>query len=193
MTDLISRADAIEAVRKELVCDGRHEAHDKTCRFIADVLLSALPSAEQVTGKLKNPCDSLLKSDSDECKEQKSKLDLISRADAIEAVRLETGKLGRWLLGRGDILDIISALPSAETTGALDDAITKYVADGLMEFPSAEAVQGVGRYENAIQKLREMPRYLNGIKKKQITKISAEVVPLSTELFNKLHKESDDE
>ena len=181
MTDLISRADAIEAVRKELVCDGRHEAHDKTCRFIADVLLSALPSAEQVTGKLKNPCDSLLKSDSDECKEQKSKLDLISRADAIEAVRLETGKLGRWLLGRGDILDIISALPSAETTR------------GIADIPSAEAVHGVGRYENAIQKLREMPRYLNGIKKKQITKISAEVVPLSTELFNKLHKESDDE
>lgn len=47
-TDLISRADAIEAVRKELVCDGRHETHDKTCRFIADVLLSALPSADAV-------------------------------------------------------------------------------------------------------------------------------------------------
>lgn len=46
MSDLISRADAIEAVRKELVCDGRHETHDKTCRFIADVLLSALPSAD---------------------------------------------------------------------------------------------------------------------------------------------------
>ena len=40
--------------------------------------------------------------------------DLISRADAIEAVRLETSKLGRGLLGKGDILDIISALPSAD-------------------------------------------------------------------------------
>ena len=50
---LISRADAIEAVRKELVCDGRHETHDKTCRFIADVLLSALPSAEAVSRKAK--------------------------------------------------------------------------------------------------------------------------------------------
>ena len=49
MTDLIRRADAIEAVRKELVCDGRHETHDKTCRFIADVLLSALPSADAVS------------------------------------------------------------------------------------------------------------------------------------------------
>ena len=49
--DLISRADAIEAVRKELVCDGRHETHDKTCRFIADVLLSALPSADRPSGE----------------------------------------------------------------------------------------------------------------------------------------------
>ena len=31
------------------------------------------------------------------------------------------------------------SLPSAEATGALDDAIAKYVADGLMELPSAEA------------------------------------------------------
>lgn len=49
-------------------------------------IIRATPSAEQVTGKLKNPCDSLLTDDSAECKEQKSKLDLISRADAIEAV-----------------------------------------------------------------------------------------------------------
>ena len=40
--------------------------------------------------------------------------DTISRAEAIEAVRLETGKLGRGLLGRGDILDILSALPSVD-------------------------------------------------------------------------------
>ena len=58
MSDLISRADAIEAVRKELVCDGRHETHDKTCRFIADVLLSALPSAEAVQGWI--PCSERL-------------------------------------------------------------------------------------------------------------------------------------
>ena len=36
--------------------------------------------------KLKNSCNSLLKSDSDECKEQKSKLDCISRQQAIEAL-----------------------------------------------------------------------------------------------------------
>lgn len=36
-------------------------------------------------------------------------------------------------------MEILYSLPSAETTGALDDAIAKYVADGLMELPSAEA------------------------------------------------------
>lgn len=39
-----------------------------------------------------------------------------------------------------------------------------------------EAVQGVGRYENAMQKLREMPRYLNDIKVKQIKKIPSDAV-----------------
>ena len=52
MSDYISRADAIEAVRKELVCDGRHEEHDKVCRFIADVILSALPSADAVNREI---------------------------------------------------------------------------------------------------------------------------------------------
>lgn len=38
--------------------------------------------------------------------------DLISRVDAIEAVRLESAKRGS--LGRGDILNVLSALPSAD-------------------------------------------------------------------------------
>ena len=42
--------------------------------------------------------------------------------------------------------------------------------NGLLALPSAE--QGAGRYENAMQKLREMPKYLNGIKAKQIKKVS---------------------
>lgn len=45
--------------------------------------------------------------------------------------------------------------------------------DMAIEALSAEAVRGVGRYENAMQKLREMPKYLNGVKEKQITKVSA--------------------
>ena len=41
---------------------------------------------KQVTSKLKKPCDSLLTEDSEERKEQKSKLDLIRREDAIDAI-----------------------------------------------------------------------------------------------------------
>jgi len=49
-----------------------------------DMAIEALSAdAVQVTSKLKNPCDSLLTDDSAECKEHKSKLDLISRADLI--------------------------------------------------------------------------------------------------------------
>ena len=44
-----------------------------------------------------------------------------------------------------------------------------------IEALKAEA-QGVGRYENAMQKLREMPKYFNGVKAKQIKKISDDVV-----------------
>ena len=40
----------------------------------------------------------------------------------------------------------------------------------------ALSADGVGRYENAMQKLREMPKYLNGVKEKQIKKISANEV-----------------
>ena len=60
--------------------------------------------------------------------------DLISRADAIEAVKHSTAYM------HDDLYEAISIrIPSAETTGALDDAIAKYVTDGLMELPSAEA------------------------------------------------------
>ena len=62
--------------------------------------------------KLINPCNSLLTEDSEACKEQKSKLDCISRADAIAYIDriLNSG------LGRRKSLDYIrmyvSALPS---------------------------------------------------------------------------------
>ena len=77
--------------------------------------------------------------------EVEDKTDLISRADAIEAmgeeppVWLDTAE--EWAERDAWVLHVsaLKALPSAETTGALDDAIAKYVADGLMELPSAEA------------------------------------------------------
>lgn len=79
MNDCISRQQAIEALT-EWETEPLDEDIVRT--------LEALPpvSQKQVTSKLKNPCNSLLKPDSDECKEQKSKLDCISREQAIEAI-----------------------------------------------------------------------------------------------------------
>lgn len=51
-----------------------------------EALGMAIEALKQVTGKLRNPDDSLLTEDAEACKEQKSKLDLISRQDAIDAM-----------------------------------------------------------------------------------------------------------
>ena len=83
-TDLISRAEAMNKC-KNAENELTDEADRKGLR-VARFIIGELPSAEQVTSKLKNPCDSLLTEDKDDSKEQKSKLDLISRADAIEAL-----------------------------------------------------------------------------------------------------------
>lgn len=114
-TDLISRADAIEALR------GLFDMRKSRAKVIVECfgeLLNALPSAdaEQVTGKLQNPCDSLLTDDSAECKEQKSKLDLISRKVLMD--RLESFckwcKDGR-LQGAEFVWDcIVPNVPSAD-------------------------------------------------------------------------------
>lgn len=79
----ISRADAMGAVQDHFNADG-FKGYDDGQKMMDRI--KALPSAEQVTGKLKNPDDSLLTADSEACKEQKSKLDLIRRQDAIERV-----------------------------------------------------------------------------------------------------------
>ena len=60
------------------------EKWDFFSRFFSDT-----EPSEQVTSKLKNPCDSLLTEDSEDSKEQKSKLDLISRQATIKPPRKE--------------------------------------------------------------------------------------------------------
>lgn len=112
--DLISRDDAI----REL--NGACSTWEDDAKV--QEIVMAIPSAEQVAGKLNNPCDSLLKADSDECKEQKSKLDLISRADAIEAVTdIQDGSGQRYYLAVS-LVDKIRSLPSA-------DAVSREVYD----------------------------------------------------------------
>lgn len=93
-----------------------------------DALEMAIEALRQVTGKLNNPDDSLLTEDSEERKQQKSKLDLIRREDAqtelmMNATRYtlahESGGMGHvvWddeLIKITDALDILRALPSAD-------------------------------------------------------------------------------
>ena len=57
--------------------------------------------------------------------------DYISRADAIEAVRLETAILGRGLLNKSDIISILEALPSADAVPKLRQTDTLIIADAL--------------------------------------------------------------
>ena len=71
---------------------------------------------------------------------------LIKREDAIEAVKHSTAYM------HDDLYEAISRIPSAEATGALDEAIAKYVADGYMLplsgdlISRADAIGAVYRY-----------------------------------------------
>lgn len=56
-----------------------------------------------------------------------------------------------------------------------DGYIYAEAIDMAIKALQTECAQGVGRYENAMQKLQEMPKYFNGIKAKQIKKISVDV------------------
>lgn len=91
---------------------------------VSEAMLMAIEALKQVIGKLNNPDDSLLTADSEACKEQKSKLDLISRQDAIAEFRD-----GRDVY---DIMESIEALPSVQPTGDLisrQDAIDALMND----------------------------------------------------------------
>lgn len=92
-----------------LDCDGCREHFLKTEKVFSgrqiNTILSNIPSAAQVTSKQKKTCDSLLTGDPEDCKEQKSKLDIISRQDAIECCSC---------LHPEDCWAEIKALPSAE-------------------------------------------------------------------------------
>ena len=73
-----------------------------------DMAIEALQEPSE--HKLNNHCNSLLTDDSDDSKEQKSKLDLISRADAIGAVD-SIKSTDNW---QGAVIALLSALPSAD-------------------------------------------------------------------------------
>ena len=133
MDDLIRRADAFEAkleYRNEDMWDKEKSTYNKgwnDCNDAWVAIIKALPSAEaiQVTDKLNKYDDSLLKTDSEACKEQKSKLDLISREDVVR-----------------EIVEWIQMATDNETDMAIKDFLS-FLKERIISIPSAEAVKVV--------------------------------------------------
>ncbi len=79
-----------------------------------EALDMAIEALQQVTGKLNNRDDSLLTADAEAVKERKSKLDLISRQDAIEAfadMREGYPVVHGDMLSDADVVAILHDLP----------------------------------------------------------------------------------
>ena len=181
--DMAISALSDEAVKVAYICDGRKcdsdcsecfrtldIEHARDFKLIGNTyyqqesadreltnLKQKFESAEQVTSKLKNHCDSLLTDDLGDSKEQKSKLDgdLISRSDVLGYIDRVTNSG----LGRNKSLDYIhkyiDALPSAdrlalptEMNGVkINDAI-KWADEWLNEYAT-------GREWSCVRALRD--------------------------------------
>ena len=116
----------------------------------------AIEALKQVTGKLNNPDDSLLTADSEACKEQKSKLDLISRAETVKRLLLfkqsRAKSVSRYDMGFVDglshainILDlvplvyipsinIIDLAPSADRPSDEEDQLKFYYVESVDDY-----------------------------------------------------------
>lgn len=128
--DAINRADAMAEFR-EWVKRANENGETPTWNDAVS-LIGSLPSAEQVTSKLNNPCDSLLTDESNGSKEHKSKLDLISRQDVIEA--LCRSSVYAWSIEQDQTahdwaLNIINALPSADAVQGYTEWLEKIVVN----------------------------------------------------------------
>ena len=96
--------------------------HQKEVGAVADGIVgyeTIKKSAEQVTSKLKKPCDSLLTEDSADSKEQKSKLNLISRADAITFVGEAIADGASWY-------DALNKVPSVSAERSVGRVVEKH-------------------------------------------------------------------
>lgn len=160
--DAESATTTEDCISRQVVTDLLLDAQDgsgQTYEVIRELLhgVAYMPSVpvaknattEQVTGKLKKSCDSLLKPDSDECKEQKSKLDCINRQQAIEAIECvdwyhvnskgelvhgSTSDEESWYKAE-DIYEAIESLPPVTPTEQNEEDILKfYYVESLDEY-----------------------------------------------------------
>ena len=77
---------------------------------------------------------------------------------------------------REEAINILEDLWNEVYNEDSDGHVYAEAIDMAIEALQTDTVQGIGRYENAMQKLREMPRYLNSVKAKQIKKISIDAI-----------------
>ena len=94
------------------------------------------PSEKQVTSKLKNHCDSLLTEESEDSKEQKSKLepsDLISRADALEIISEAQDGSGSTYEILQPIFEKVNGMPSCHRCYECDEALLNRIEDSVKE------------------------------------------------------------
>ena len=153
----MTREEAIRIIETVFQDEYVYKYYDSITHQALDMAIEAL---KQVTGKLKKPDDSLLTADPEACKEQKSKLDLISRQAAIDALGEEPpvwcdeeGEIAERNQWRADI-EAIKSVPSAdrpqgewidkeELIDAINDAQFVYDSDegGHKEYDITELVR----------------------------------------------------
>lgn len=145
----MTREEAIKLIQDDIRL--HHDYLSGKYRKALNMAIESLSAEiEQVTGKLKKPCDSLLTEDLEERKEQKSKLDLISRAEAIEAVVChiwhtppETRKLFNCENYVRDVVEeAINRIPSADVVHKPDYSYEADMVRRLKEATSADRPKG---------------------------------------------------
>ena len=105
----MTREEAIHRL-KNTAWLGTDKDREETEQAMNMAIEALSADAEQVTGKLNNRDDSFLTADAEAVKERKSKLDLIGRQDAIEAVATVTMSMHLSNV----LCDKLLALPSAD-------------------------------------------------------------------------------
>lgn len=151
--DLINSLPSAKAGKVAYICDGRecdsdcsecfrttNIEHAKNFIRMGDAYMEQTED-EQVASKLRNPCNPLLTDEVDKCKEKKSKLDLINRQDAIEAVK-------QAIYNHDSAIMRITSLPSAsvEAVEVKADQLppkvpTEWINDGMVLVPQHDWVE----------------------------------------------------
>ena len=127
MTELIDKMKLLQ----QIADFGREIPKDQVMEVIARMEAVEVEALKQVTSKLNNPDDSLLTADPEACKEQKSKLDLISRQDAINTLKRVAGVGNR-------AIDALKNMPTMDRPRPIDPTITVDLESEVVSISACE-------------------------------------------------------